>query len=191
MATLAKIPVEITGLGAGGTGVSVFYTSNLAPLTFMTAIHAMYDGLKAIFPDDVAFVFPGDGDLISDATGGIAGAWSVTAPSPVVGTASGVYAAGVGARLVWATAGVTRGRRVRGTTFLVPIAGAQYKNDGGLADGNTTAWAAVADDLFAADSGSMRIWSRPSTGGGSDGTSHAVTGVTVPNKVSWLRSRRT
>lgn len=191
MATIARIPVEWSGLAVEGNGVSTFYTSNSTTGTYLAALREFFFSLRGMFPDGVSLVFPGAGDTINDATGELNGTWTSSAPAVVTGTQTGVFAQGVGARMVWRTAGITRGRRVRGTTFLVPIAGNQYGTDGTLADGVATGMASAGATLRAADSGSMRIWSRPSGPSASDGASHAVTSAEGPDAVSWLRSRRT
>jgi len=174
-----------------GGGLSTFYTVNTPPSPFLAAIRVFFDSLKAIFPEEVTFTFPGTGDTIEDSTGALNGTWTSTAPASVTGTATGAWAAGVGGRVIWRTAGLTRGRRVRGTTFLAPVAASQFDASGSLADGNATAWSAIAETLRAADGGSMRIWTRPQTSTSADGDSHAVILGVVPDAITWLRSRRT
>lgn len=191
MATICRIPVELNGTGVTGGGVSTFYTSNLAPATFLAGIRQYYFSLAGLFPDDVGFSFPGDGDLIDDGTGALAGTWTTTAPAVVTGTQTGTWARGVGARAVWNTAGITRGRRVRGTTFLVPMAANQYTSNGILDAGAASSIALAGAALITAGGGDMVIWSRPLPGVGSGGASHAVTSASAPTATSWLRSRRT
>ena len=48
------------------------------------------------------------------------------------GSGQGGFAAGVGARVVWETGAVRNGRRVRGSTFVVPIWSSAYETNGTL-----------------------------------------------------------
>lgn len=171
--------------------MATFYSDNLVPSAYVTALRGYFDSIKGLFPDALFFQVDGSGDTINDATGVLNGTWSTTTPAPVQGTQTGSYAKGVGVRVVWVTNGVTRGRRVRGTTYLVPMAGNQFDNNGTPDSGPIASIQSASNTLFAADSGSMRIWTRPSTPGGTDGASHAITAASVPDKTSWLRSRRT
>jgi hypothetical protein len=115
----------------------------------------------------------------------------MTTPTAVAASGSSNWASGVGCRQRWLTAGITRGRRVRGSTFLVPLGQNLYDGTGSIADATVTALATAANTLRAADSGSMRIYSRPTSAANADGVAHAVTGSDLPDRVSWLRSRRT
>jgi hypothetical protein len=115
----------------------------------------------------------------------------MTPGAVLTGSTTENYAAGVGFRFVWNTAGVTRRRRVRGSTYIVPIKGSFYGPDGTIDNTLITNALASAATLVAADSGSMRVWSRPSAAGASDGAAHQVLSASVPDTVTWLRSRRT
>jgi hypothetical protein len=191
MAQLSRIQVQLDGAGVVGGGLSTFYSTASTPTTFLAAVRQFYSDCSSLFPTNVGFTFPGDGDVFEDSTGTLVGDWVSAAPAPVAGTWPDEYAAGVGARMVWRTAGITRGRRVRGSTFMVPLAGNCYDDDGSITGAVTTLLAAAAAPLILADGASMRIWSRPSATGASDGDSHGVTAVQVPGNVTWLRSRRT
>jgi len=192
MADIARVRFVWSGTPLVGGGVSTFYTSNLAPATFTTAVRTFLAACGGLFPAGTTITPPSGGELIDENTGALSGVWTMTPGAALSGSGgAGAYAAGVGMRVRWNTAGVTRGRRVRGTTYLLPAMASTYQSDGTIADSNVALVQTAADTLVAADSGSMRIWSRPSTSGGSDGASHAVTSSTVPDAVTWLRSRRT
>jgi len=130
-----------------------------------------------------------DGDLLDVATGDLTGTWAEAASGPGSGSGFGAYPAGVGARFTWATSGIVAGRRVRGSTFLCPLVNSCFGTDGTLDETVRTALDAAADGLVTASAGAMRIWSRPAPG--RPGQASAVTAGDVPDKVSWLRSRRT
>lgn len=183
--------VEWSGTAVVGGGVSTFYSSNSAPGTILAAIRAWFLSFNGALPTGVSIVFPSSGETIDDTTGTINGVWTATAPDVVVGQDADPYAAGVGMRVVWNTAGITRGRLVRGATYIVPLSADFYDTNGSIDGTLVSNMQTATDTLIAADSGSLRVWSRPSTSGGSDGASHAITSATVVDAVSWLRTRRT
>lgn len=191
MASIARVRAEWGGSGLDGPGVSTFYTANLSPATYVTAVRAFFNNIVSVFPTDIDITVRGDGELIDDATGALSGSWSMTPPAVVTGTNTADYARGVGTRIKWLTGGVTGNRRVRGSTFIVPMTVDSYNTSGALDSAVLSMLQSAATALAAADSGSMVIWTRPSGDPPSGGASHAVTGSTVPNSVSWLRSRRT
>lgn len=190
MPTLSRVRVGWTGVPVVGGGVSTFYSSNSDPSAFNTALRAFFVTVGAHLATGVVITFEAAGDTIDEATGEINGSWSMTVPNNVVASGSANWAAGVGARVVWATAGITRGRRVKGSTYLVPIGANLYDGTGSISAGALTDMQSAANTLRAADSGSMRIYTRPNAALGSSGAAHAVTGSTVPDAVTWLRSRR-
>lgn len=190
MPTLSRVLVGMAGAGAVGGGVSTFYTSNSDPTAFYTAVRAFFVTAAASLASGSTLVFYGSGDTIDESSGEINGSWSMTKPANVLTSGSSNWAAGVGCRVVWSTSGITRGRRVKGSTFLVPLGGNLYDGLGSIADGTVTALQTAATTLAAADSGSMRIYTRPNAKLGTVGKANAVTGASVPDAVSWLRSRR-
>jgi len=107
----------------------------------------------------------------------------------VIGTDPTGWVEGVGARIKWQTSGIRGGRRVRGSTFLVPL-GVQHFDSAGKIDAAAVSLADVEAAAFvSATTPNLRIWSRPN--GGPNGQSNEVTGGAMPDQVSWLRSRRT
>lgn len=191
MATLNRFRVNISGTTVTGGGVMTFYSSGGDFAAFNTAIRTFVVAICPFQPLGTVYSFESGGDTIEDSTGEINGSWSMTAPATVNTGVNAAYAGGVGTRVVWATAGITRGRRVRGSTYIVPLLSSQYDTNGAIADASLGTMLTAAGVLRAADGGSMRIYTRPSGPGATDGKSQAVTGATVPDKVSWLRSRRT
>lgn len=174
-----------------GGGVSTFYTSNSDPSAFITALQFFYSSMSLRFPPSVTITAQPAGETIEVESGAINGAWAFTPPAAVNGTGSTSYAAGVGARVTWNTTAITRRRRVKGSTYLVPVVGTAYDTDGTLSSATVTAIQGAASTLIAADGGSMRVYTRPQTVESNDGAAHAVTSATAIDRVSWLRSRRT
>lgn len=190
MATLARIRVTWTGSPVVGGGISTFYSSNSDPSAFCTALRTYFASVGASLAAGINIQVPGVGDTIEDTTGELNGSWSMSTPAVVTTSGSSNWAMGVGIRQTWLTSGITRGRRVKGTTFLVPLGGNLYDGTGSIADATVITLNAAATTLRGADSGSMRIFSRPSAPGASDGSSHAVIGNTAVDKVAWLKSRK-
>lgn len=198
MPTLARVRVTLSGTTVIGGGVATFFSSNSDPSAFNTALRAFFLTVGAFQPIGTVYGFEGGGDTIDETTGVINGSWSMTAPAAVNVGVNAAYAGGVGTRVVWATSGITNGRRVKGSTYIVPLLTSQYDVNGAIADASLGTMVTAANTLRAADSGSMRVYTRPlysGTGPGRtrvrDGKSQSVLAATVPDKVSWLRSRRT
>lgn len=191
MASIARITALWTGTTVVGGGVSTFYSSNLSPGGFCTALRTYFVTTGGSIASGTTITIQPTGDLIDENTGALTGAWSTTPPAAVICSGSANWASGVGTRQVWNTAGITRRRRVKGSTFLVPLGGNLYDGTGSIADATVAILQGAGATLLAADSGSMRIWSRPSGAGASDGAAHAVLSCSTPDRVSWLRSRRT
>ena len=191
MATLGRVRVIWSGTGVVGGGLSTFYSSNSDPSAFADALHDFFTAANGLFPDTVFLQVQSAGETIDEASGDINGVWSGGALAAIQGAGPPDFALGVGARVVWQTAGITRGRRVRGSTFLVPLSASVYTDDGTLDNTNVTNLQDAAEDLRTADSGSMRIYSRPLPGQNTGGSASGVTAAIVPDKISWLRSRRT
>jgi len=177
------------GGGVQGNAVTVLHfdgTEVGAPP--VAAVKSAFDNFKGALPLGVTVTIPSTGDSIDDATGTLEGVWSGSGGGAITGTGTAVSAAGVGACITWLTGGIVNGRKLRGRTFLVPLHNSTYDSDGTLAAGTVTAVNAFAAALLA--SGGFGIWHRPTTVGGSDGTSSSVLAYRVRDKVAYLSSRR-
>ncbi len=116
------------------------------------------------------------------------GVWSAGTAGVVIASGVPEHAKGVGCRVVWDTAGITGTRRVRGSTYLVPLCVNQYDPSGTILDAAWLAFATAAD-VFRTAVGDLVVLTKKTDE--HSGTSHPVTGVRVPDRVSWLTSRRT
>ena len=194
MAYLGRIRAEWTGSSVTGGGLSTFYTSVIAPsgadLTDARAsVASFFTELQGVTGNTTTTFVPKSGDVVDIDTGEIAGGWTAGGvPGQNLAESTGAYAQGVGARIVWTTNGIHKRRRVRGGTFVVPLAGAMYDSDGTLTPTCVNRLTTAAQFLLGPIQ--FQIWSRPSPGG-SGGMAFPITGFTVPDRVSWLRSRRT
>jgi hypothetical protein len=172
--------------GAGGAGVSVFYSNGTDDAT--AALGTFFNAIKALFPAAVSWQIPSSGDKIEATTGALTGSWSGGTGATIASTGSGTYAAGGGAYVRWYTNTIRDGRKFYGRTFLAPILASVYDNDGTLTGGNVTTMQNAANALVTA--AKTVIWGRPTTPGGSDGLFAGVTSALVPDKVTSLKSRR-
>jgi hypothetical protein len=187
MANLARVRTLWSGSGVVGPGVSTFYFDE-AGSGYVAAVAALWTSVAASFPSTITWTTASSGDLIDIATGELSGSWNDGTTQTAVGTSVSQYAAGVGCRIKWVTAGIRNGRRVYGSTFLVPIDGNKYDAQGTIGAAHVTTYSTAAAAVVSSAGNALCIYSRP--GGGQPGMSSVVTNSSVPDQVSWLRSRR-
>lgn len=201
---LLRVKMRWTGF-SGGPGYSIFHFNDFGSeedgwnpaLVDATNVAAKIDtfaqGILGVLPAGVTLQVMGDVEEINTATGELVDIHSVTAPpSRTPSHSAGPYSAPVGAVITWRSARVHRGRRIRGRTFLVPLIGATFENDGTLTTTaiGTITTAAQALHGTVGSTGDLCIYARPSAPGASDGAAGIVTGFSVPDMGAVLRSRR-
>ncbi len=190
MTTLERYRVAWTGTTVIGGGVSTFYTGAGQAAVFQPALKTFFTALKTICPTGTTWTVPTAGETIDDNTGEVNGTWSAGSGGGIFATNSTEYAMGVGARIVWETAGMTGGRRVRGSTYIVPLGSNQWENNGTLSAACLTSLFAAANTLRSSiPAEEMVVLTRLRST--TSGTSHGVLSAEVPDKVSWLRTRKT
>lgn len=191
MTVLKRYRVTWAGSPVVGAGLSTFYESPESGVGGADAIEAFFDAIKGAVPDGVNWTIPSNGDLITAETGDLVGVWSDPGTGGVVSSSGGAaFVNGTGARVVWNTAGLFEGRRVRGSTFIVPLVSGAFEGAGNINSGNVTLLQNAANTLVGALD-NFAIWSRPNNAAGDNGEANQVTSASVPDKVSWLRGRRT
>lgn len=172
-----------------GGGISTFYSDPADGTPVLSSLVTFFTAIKGLFPSGITWTIPDGGDLLNPANGELTGTWSESGGGQVTSSGgSGAYAAGVGARVVWRTAAVRGGRRVRGSTFLCPLIASQYESNGTLANAAVSTMEGAAQTLIATATGIV-VWSRPRPA--LAGAMVPISSAVVPDKVSWLRSRRT
>lgn len=164
-----------------------FYTAGLGG-DCSAAARTFINAQAANLTNDMIFTFPSSGDMIDDATGNIVGAWSGSLPAPVVGSSGASYMQGVGYQVKWLTAGVVNKRHVKGRTFFTACSGSSFDANGTLDTTVATGIQTAATAFITANSGNLRIWSRPAPGRA--GSSHAVTTGSPVSRVAWLKTRK-
>lgn len=185
MATIRRCEVIWNGVG-GLPGLSVFYAP--AGVDPTGSLVTFFNAIKGDFPSPLTWTVTNGGDELDDATGTLSGGWVGTAGGAVVATGATAHAAGTGAYVVWNTADVVNGRRVKGRTFLAPLKFDDYDASGTIASASIATMLAAATILVT--SGKTVIWHRPGSVGGGPGSSHVISNPTIPDKVTSLRTRR-
>lgn len=189
MTDLFRLRVVWSGAAVTGGGVSTFYASGPSAAAFQAAVKSFFTTAVVNMPSSCSVTVPNTGEVINDATGGFVSTWTGGTVGNLIGTDPGVFAAGVGMRVVWNTSGTTGRRRVRGSTFLCPMGAGQYDSSGTINNSSRGTLEIAAQALVTALTPGLTIWTRAV--GGSGGKSSTVTSATIPDKVSWLVSRRT
>lgn len=188
MANLFRMRIDISGAGVVGASVMTLYSGS-SSAGLPAAAYTWLNASKANFPPNVTFTVPNGGDILLDTTGVLTGAWTDTGGGTVTGTGTGGFAIGVGARVVWGTSGIVNGRRVKGSTFLVPLMSGSFETDGRLRAATIAALNTPLQAFHTSMGTNQVIWSRPVPG--RSGSSSTVTSATIPVNPATLRSRRT
>lgn len=188
MGTISRVPIAWNGSPVVGGGVSVLHCTVNGEHDLMAAFRVMVASLATAFPVELQWSFPTAGLTIDETSGDVNGDWTDDTPvAPVAGATSQTWANGVGLRVKWTTGAVYAGRHVTGSTFFVPLIVGTYEGAGNLTGATISTFSAAATTFVAA--AGLRIYSRPRLG--VVGLSFAVNGTNVPDRVSWLRGRRT
>jgi hypothetical protein len=170
----------------GAPGYSVFYADPGNDV--LADIWAFFDNWRTALPADVHITMPTEGLTYDEVTGTVTGTWTRAALGTVNGGDSGVYPAPTGACVTWRTGEVANGRLVRGRTFLVPLGGSSYQNDGSIGTEILAAIRNAANSLVSNAGGHLLVWHRPV--GGAGGSKHPVVAATVADRAAVLKSRR-
>lgn len=199
MAPIVRVKLKWSGFSGAPGYSNFFYRDDASGSPSQTTaddavakVLAFGGAVRSHLPAEVSLQIQNDVEVIEETNGQLEDVLSV-ASSPVLPgeMASAPYSAASGGVVTWRTGGVLRGRRVRGRTFLVPLASAAYQNDGTIASAvltslNTNFGGFISDTNSAA----LGVYCRPTSKGATDGAWFKVTGFTVPDKVAVLRSRR-
>lgn len=203
MAPILRVKALWTGFN-GAPGYSVFhfrdfttgedgFPADSEALAAAQKVTTFFDTFKGYIPRVASIRVESELELIEETTGQMIDIVSITAPAAVSGGAlsATTYSAASGAVVNWRTQGVRNGRRVRGRTFIVPLAGDAYENNGTLASAALTQLRTAADALIApGTSPDLGVWARPTSAGASDGNWFVANSAFVPDMAAVLRSRR-
>lgn len=142
-------------------------------------------------PDNTLFTTQANVDVLNSATGAITSTLVTVPVAPNQG-AGGVSRApaAIAALLRLETSTYIAGRRVRGRSFVSPLADSAVSADGSLTPTAQSGLAGIYAELSAvmAAGDQWVVWHRPKLGVG--GLAVPITGTTVPFKLAVLTSRR-
>lgn len=188
MPNLSVLVFTWTGPPVVGPGATVLHCQEGDENATITAANTFFNAVKGLMPAGITISAPVSGNVLDELSGHVVGSWSAGASGPTVTTGFNIFVNGVGLRVKWPTIGIVGGRRVVGSTFLVPLSTESYEGAGNLTAATlTTARAAAV--AFGTSASAPRIYSRPTSSHG--GISFPTLTGDVPDLVSWLRSRRT
>lgn len=189
--------IRITALWTGFTGApgytnlffDAFGGGDIVDAEYDRAIQ-FFGALTSILPEDVSIQVQQEAAIIEETTGELLDYRQATDPAGAwTGDATGGYSAPSGASITWNTSGIARGRRLRGRTFIVPLANSAYEDNGTLTSGAINSMTNAGNQLLDSSEGATAvIWSRPR--GGSGGVAFPINGFRVADKAAVLRSRR-
>lgn len=177
-----------------GPSMSTFHFQASSELSAQAAadnVRAFFNAITGYIPNEVTIAFDTEVTTMDTATGQLTGSIPVTAPPTVTGDDTGPWAGGSGFRVVWATGAIVAGRRVRGSTFLVPAAGQDFTTGGVPSSAARSAINSAAQTLIdagAGDSAELQVWSRPRPG--RPGSVHNVVSATLSPLPATLRGRK-
>lgn len=201
MANLLRGKVNWTGF-PGSPGYTVFHANpfQVEWTDGATALrNAMNNFMVAIsnnLPNNVTVTPDPEVELIESTTGELINTFTTATLAGTTGTGGVAYSGPTGAVVNWRTATIRRGRRMRGRTFLVPLANACYENDGSLTAIARDDIAAAAATFIADVNTELVVYGRPTPATAAnpnpapDGVVGVVTSSSVPDMAAVLRSRR-
>lgn len=185
MANLKRVRVS-WNTGAGGAGLSTFYTLTGDDVT--TDLATFFNAIKGGIPIPVSWQIPSSGDVIDSSTGALTGVWGGGTAATINATSATTYAAGTGMYVRWVTPLIRSGRKFQGRTFFCPISTLLYDVSGTIDNTNLATLQSASDTLVATSK--LQLWGRPTTPGGSNGVAASITGAIAVDKVTSLRTRR-
>ena len=158
-----------------------------------TKMGTMKTNIQSLIPSTIQLRVQSDVEVIDTPDGKLLDVFGTASDTTNGGSLPGSekWAAPVGAVITWNTADIRNSRRVKGRTFLVPIASSLFDVDGTLNPTNMSQIETVATNLRTASSGvELVVYGRPSAPGATDGTASLVTSHRIPDTAAILTSRR-
>jgi hypothetical protein len=162
------------------------------------AVSTFFSGIMQYVPSVVQVKVESDVELLSAESGELITVLQSAERNVLTGGAAAnqTWAAPAGACITWNTAGIrtvtSTPRRVRGRTFLVPLASGAFDIDGTINSVAMTALNNAATGLRGNFSNQQfGIYARPSKTPSVPGAFHTITGHRITDQAAILRSRRT
>ena len=154
------------------------------------AVRAFFFSLVNLLPTPVTVQVNQEVPLFDSADGTLSDVANASAaPALVTGSSSVTYATPAGAAITWLTGTIRGTHRLRGRTYLVPLANNAFQSDGTLAAASIVTINNAANALRATAATPFQVWGRPSAALG-PGVVSAVTGQLLRDKAAVLTTRR-
>lgn len=191
--SILEITAKWSGF-SGGPGYSTFHTTNAGIVTSavdnsVTGVMTFFENIKAQLCTNTTIQVQAEVKELDPATGALVGLHTAATAGTKVGSGSPNQGPSpAGAVISWGTGGVNRGRRVRGRTFVVPMALQVFQADGSIDNAVVAALKSAATNYRTSSAYESLIWSRPRAGAG--GAAFPILTSNVPDMVAVLRSRR-
>lgn len=197
MAQVLRMRVAWTGAQVVGPGVTTLYCDPTAFSGWAAGVLALFNAVKGNVPTGITWDIPSVVDAIEVSNADLVSGFTIGGGGTVASAGGpGDYKPGVGGRIRWSTAGVVGGRRVTGTTFLVPMLAGDTLM--GVLGSSIRTSIATAANAYVSAAGftpmvySPRVFNAPDPKGKNrDGAVSEITGASVPAGITWLRTRRT
>lgn len=156
---------------------------------FAARVRSAFLQIGPLLPSSVSIEVEPEAVVLDSDTGMAQEFLNLDVPAAVTGVNNADFAGPVGAVITWRTDDLRNGRRIRGRTFLVPLATVVFEEDGTLGSNWRDDLNDFADTLRGGPGeGDLGVWSRPVNGSG--GVFASVTAHSVPDMAAVLRSRR-
>lgn len=157
----------------GGPGLTQLAINTFIPVApaaaqdWVDAVRVFWDTIKTYLPNELTLTVLPQVDAYVTETGDLdSTVVAATPPLPVLGGGTGTYAGGSGIKVTWETNQIAFGKRVRGSTFIVPATSGAFTVNGQVSGTVQTAVNAAAAALIAAidePAVDLTVWSRPKT----------------------------
>lgn len=152
-------------------------------------VRQAFYGMREYLPDGARVSIEPEVEILNSDTGEILGFVDVEAGSALGTGTGGGWSAASGAVVNWRTNDYRFGRRIRGRTFLVPLSGGAYEDDGTLSTLGRRSLQDFGETMVSEGAApEFGVWSRPRDGAG--GVFATVVSSNVPDMAAVLRSRR-
>jgi len=155
-----------------------------------TRVRTFFGAHNTWIPAGVTIEYPAVMEKFNTGTGALEGEFPITALTNTVGTGTGNWSSATGLCINWGTSLVVNGRRLRGRTFMVPLANLSFDTTGTLSTTTLNGSLAAANALIAATTSlALAVWHKPDPGT-TNGLAAQVASASIKDKTAVLRSRR-
>jgi len=194
MAVIVKVQGQWQGF-QGAPGYTNWYglsdgDSAAAANALGGRMKVFFDAIKAYIPTGATVKVQRTYQVLNSINGLITAEANLsTDPASSAGTSSTPYAGPSGVVVNWETGLFNdKGHRVRGRSYLVPLAGC-FDTEGSVSSAALTILQNAASAALGG-TGSLGVFSKPTTKGGSDGVFRTAQASIVHDRACVLRSRR-